>query len=1058
VVVDQLEELFAPEVDEKIQEQFVVELGRLSIGVEGPSRTAVALALRADFYGQALAFPLFADALQNAQVVVGPMTADQLRSVIVEPAARAGIEVDEGLVEVMLRDVAPPVGYRRPVLRVGALPLLSHALLSTLEHSPGRRMTIAAYRASGGLQGAVAVTAERVYGGLSDPEQAAAQRLFLRLVRVSPDGADTARRVRRDELATTTNQAGSVVLAGVTEQFVAGRLLTADATTVQIAHESLLDAWPRLRMWVDTNRAGLVTGQRLLDAAQAWDRERRDTAELYRGSRLATAQDWVAASGAEQPPVVREFLAASAGRERRAALRLRQTVTALATLLVLAVGAGGFAAQQRSIAIGQEERATSERDQAVSRLVAGRAERVRDKDVAVAAQLGLAAYRISPTPEARAALIDSSATYTASRLLGSTGVMQSVALSPDQRILAAGTADRTVLLWSLAHDDSPTRLGTELTGPSDVVYSVAFSPDGRTLAAGSGDRHVHLWDVTDATRPRRLPSLVGPSALIYSVAFSPDGRTLTAGSGDRHVHLWDTTDPRQPKRLPPLSGANGSVQSVRFSPTGDLLAAAGADSFVRIWDVSDPTVPLRLGEPLPTGPLAVFSVAFNLDETMLAAGSQDGNVYLWDIASPERPQPIDPLTGASGWAQAVTFGSNGDTLATAAAGQAWIWDLGTRRVTARLPHPGPVTSLVFGARDRILVTGAADGTARLWRLPGPILHGDEVPVNFIDFSRDGQVLAVASGETRLWEVASRLPLGPPIDNPVGFSSSVAFTPEADNLFIGDRNGNLYSWDITNTARPIQLGDPTAAHSLLLEQLALSVDGTLLATGGDDNMVRLWNVADPAHPELLAEMDGFDAYVYAVKFSPNDGLLAAASVDNTVRIWDIRNPREPTNLGEPLISSDHYAMSLAFHPIEPILAVGSGDQNIYQWDITDPRHPIRIGPPLVGPDNYVYSLAYNPDGTLLAAANTDETLWLWDVGDPHRPVVHATLTAGQGSLYAVAFSPDGTILAAGGEGNAVWLWTMDLNSITSHICRTAGDRLTPEEWQKYVPGLDYRDLC
>jgi WD40 repeat protein len=134
-----------------------------------------------------------------------------------------------------------------------------------------------------------------------------------------------------------------------------------------------------------------------------------------------------------------------------------------------------------------------------------------------------------------AALIDSSATHTATRQLGSTGVMQSVALSPNRRLLAAGTADRTVLLWDVTDPYRPRRLGQPLTGPGDVVFSVAFSPDGRTLAAGSGDHLVHLWNVTGRPRPRS--TLAGAGSYIQSVAFSPSGRLLAAGSDDTTVRL-----------------------------------------------------------------------------------------------------------------------------------------------------------------------------------------------------------------------------------------------------------------------------------------------------------------------------------------------------------------------------------------------------------------------------------------------------------------------------------------------------------------------------------------
>jgi len=1115
VVVDQAEELFTAEVDESARAAFLADLHHLATGrvagagdladpaadladparaadpadpagaeadavdpdlaaansgpansgpanpaaLAGPARPAlVVLGLRADFYGHALRHPVLASALQQAQVVVGPMTTDQLRCVIMEPARRAGVDVDDALVEVMLRDVVPaaPPGHQ-----LGALPLLSHALLVTWELGQGRRLTLADYQESGGLRSAVARTAEGVYEQLGAARRRLARRLFLRLVRVAADGADTARRVRRAELTAGASPVESRACAEVLERFIAGRLVTADADTVQVSHEALLYAWPRLREWIDADRAGLLTRQRLVEDAEAWQREQRDPAALYRGSRLAATRDWIGAGRREVPPVVHEFLAAGTRRERRGVRRLYQVITALATLLALAAAAGMVAIEQRGRALAQEEIATSERDRALSRLVAGRADRLRGEDVALAAQLSLIAYQIAPTAEALAALLDSSAAHTATRLLGSTGVMQSVALSPDRRTLAAGTADRTVLLWDLSDPRHPIRREPALTRPADIVYSVAFSPDGRTLAAGSGDGLIYRWDLTDPARPVPLgPPLAGPADLVYSVAFSLDGRTLAAGSGDHLVHRWDVTDPRRPVRLgTPLPGAGSYIQSVAFSPDGELLAAGSDDSTVWLWDLRDREYPRPIAEPLAGPGGTVFTVAFSPDGRTLAAGSRDGSVYLWDLSGPAGPERLgDPLAGAAGWVQAVAFSPDGRTLAAGSAGEVRLWDWRAAQVTATLPHTGPVTSLTFGASAGTLVTAAADGTARLWRLPGPVLGGDGVPVNNLDFSPDGLRLAVASGGVRLWRVTGPAPLGPPITNPTGFSGAAVFTSDGDALVVSDRAGQLRTWDLGRPDRPVPRGPAIPGHDLRIEQMAASPDRTVLASAGDDERVRLWRVTGSGEPSLAAELDGFDAYVYSVKFSPSGDLLAAASVDYTVRIWDVRDPRQPVDLSGPLSSSEHYALSVAFHPSRPLLAVGSGDNNAYLWDITDPRRPVRVGPPLVGAGNYVYALAFTPDGNTLAAASTDQTLWLWDVTDPAAPRVRATLTAAGGPLYAVGFHPDLPLLAAGGGGGWVWLWSTDAEAVARSICATAGDPITAAEWRKYVPDAPYQPPC
>jgi len=1069
LVIDQFEETFTACTDDAERETFLAALYAATAApphgpTAGPDSSATSpppalavLGLRADFYTAVLREPGLARAAQESQLVVGPMTEAELRRVIEDPAYKARADLEDGLVELLLRDLAPATSRAATAAHeAGALPLLSHALLATWERGHRRRLTVADYRDSGGIHGAVARSADEVYEALTDDERTLARELFVRLVRVSEDGADTRRRIPRTDPVTDASDSRSASLGKVLDRYVERRLITADTGSVEISHEALIRAWPRLQEWIDTDRAGLLLGQQLTDAAEVWQRERRDPAALYRGTRLIAAREWASVGHREElTPLAAEFLDTSTRHERRRARRLYRTIAALTALLIVAATAGVIAFQQRAAA-------TRERNLAISRLVATRADRLRDNDVSLAAQLSLAAYKIAPTPEALASLLDASATYSAARALGGPGVMQSVVFSPDRRILAAGGADKTIRLWDVSSPSRPLSLGRPLLGAGDTVYSVAFSPDGHTLAAGSGDKTIHLWDVSNPRHAVQLGTpLTGPTALVYSVAFSPDGRTLVAGSGDNTVRRWDIAEPSRPKPLDPtLTGPTSYVQSVAFSPDGHILAAGSDDHTVRLWDTRDPARPTPLGTPLTPSTKRIYSVAFSPDGRTLAAGSLDKNVYLWDMTDPAKPAPLDPpITGATSWVNAVTFSPDGRMLALASSdGTARIWSLTARRFTATLPHPGPVTALAFGQDDHTLATSAADGVARLWTLPGPVLTGQTEVINGVAFSPDGRVLAVGGGPTQLWRVSDRTELGPPLTNPTQFSGTVAFTADGRMIAVGGRDGTIQLWDITNPARPSPVGTQLNAHTLLVESMAFSPDGRTLATGSDDNTVRLWDVTAPSQPRALTTLTGFTAYVYSIAFSPDGRTLAAGSIDKTVRLSEVTNPRQPTLLGQPLTGPDHYVLSVAFSPDGRTLAVGSADKTLRLFDVTDPGRPILLGQPLTGPTNYVYSLAFSRDGRTLAAANTDGTVWLWNVTNPNRPEAQATLTVPAGAMYSVAFNPDGHTLAAGGADMKVWLWETDPEHVAAQICATAGDPLTRAEWEQYVPGLPYQRPC
>ncbi|WP_117212172.1 helix-turn-helix domain-containing protein [Allorhizocola rhizosphaerae] len=1039
LIVDQFEEIFTACTDDAERDAFIA-------AICSPGPRSVVLGLRADFYGRLLSHPELVRVAQKQQIVVGPMSEAELRTVIEQPARKAKLDIENGLVELCLRDLA---AHRRMAVNyeAGALPLLSHALLATWENGRGRGLTVASYTTVGGIHGAVAQTAETVYQSLSAQQQALARALLLRMVIVGEDTADSRRPVPIAELGE------DVEAAPVLELFVENRLVTVEQDTAEISHEALIRAWPRLRTWIEEDRARLLVAQQVGEAAARWERENRDPAALYRGARLAVAKEHARQPGAVAPTgLSHEFIQASLRHERRKTTRLYQTIAGLAALLLVATGAGAFALQQRGEVI-------KERNAAISRLIAGRADRIRDKDVALAAQLSLVAYRLTPTIEATSALLDATATPAATRLIGGPGVMQAVALTPDKRRLAAAGLDRTIRLWDITRPKKPVSLAPPLRGAEDTIYSLAFSPDGRILAAGSGDKTVHLWDLSDPREPAFMVRLIGPTALIYSVAFSPDGRTLAAGSGDFNVHLWDVAQPYQPRALgQPLAGAGSYIQAVTFSPDGKTLAAGSDDKTVRLWSLQDRERATPLGAPL-TGPArTVFSVAFSPDGRTLAAGSADSQVYLWDIADPVRPAPRgQPIPGGGGWVNAVLFGPDSDTLAFASSSNAVrIWDLNTQRLTASLPHPGPVTSVAFGA-DKSVVSSAADGIARIWHRPWPTLGGHGGILNGVTFNRQGTMLAIAGTETQLWDAQSRTRRGS-ITNPSGVSTAIAVSPTGRVLAVGGRDGTIQQWDVSDAGRPSAIGPPIAAHAKLVETVAFSPDGRTLASGSDDNTLRFWDASDPANLRLLSTVDDFRAYVVTVAFSPDGKTLAAASIDNTVRLWDVARPDRPVALGPPVATLEHYALAVAFSPDGRTLAVGSADKTLRLFDVTDRAKPVMLGPPLGGPANYVYTLAFTPDGNALAAGSTDETVWLWDLRDRARPVTTAVLSVPVGAVYTVAFHPDGRTLAAGGTEKTVWLWNTDPLQAIDHICGHAGDAITVEEWERYVPGLAYQPPC
>jgi WD40 repeat protein len=1084
LIVDQFEEVFTQCDDEEERRTFIRALwtaaGAPSAGAATDGRprhpdareapAVVLIGIRADFYARAAAYQELVPYLQDHQVLVGPMGEAGLRAAIERPAAVAGLVVDAALVEVLLADLgrrsettaAGGDGYE-----AGRLALLSYALQQTWRNREGRRLTVAGYRATGGIDGAVAQAAEAVYSRLGPAGRDALRRMLLRLVTFGDGTPDTRRRVTLGELAGQADEgsaeaAGAAATRAVLADLIEARLVTADEDSVEITHETLLTAWPRLRGWLTEDRAGLRIHRDLTDAARDWRHENRDPSRLFRGARLAVAADWAARYGPDLNADERAFLAASQHERKRTAQRRRTAVAALAVLTIVSLATTFYARLQQSAAI-------TARDQAVSSQVAAEAGQLAATDPSLAAQLDVAANGISSTPASETRLVDTTAVPLASVLTGPRESVGSVAVSPRGTVMAAGDDNGDVWLWDIADPARVTRLGRPLVIPDNMAYSVAFSPDGRTLAAGTLFGQVVLWNVTDPAHPVKLgPPLAGPRVGVTSVAFSRDSAILAAGGVDGNVWLWDAADPARPVSLGRLPAGPGSVDTVAFSPAAPVLAAGDDDGNVLLWNLSRGTRPVRLGPPVATAAGVVNALAFTPDGRILASGGDDEKVRLWNLANPSRPAQLgQPLTGPAGFVYSVAVSPDGQTLAVGSADdKAWLWNIANPAAATPLSQPlagdtDIVHSVAFTPDGRTLVTGSDDQTVRLWRLPADLPAAG--PVQAVAVSPDGRIVAAGdyTGQVRLGRLtgAGQLAaLGRPLTGPQLGVASLAFSHDGRILAAGGGNGTVWLWNLGDPARPVRLGLPLTPRADAIFSLAFSADSRVLAAGTGDEVL-LWNITDPARPVPLAPLPtGPRDGVNALAVSKDGRILAAGTSYRGVLLWNFTRPLRPVPLGRPLRGPADIA-SVAVSSGTGTLAASSGHQ-VWLWNVANPARPVRLGPALTGPSGNVGSVAFSQSEPVLAAGSDDTRVWLWDLADPARPaLIGQPLTGALAAVYAVALSPSGGDLVAGGPGGLVRLWNLNVDDAIARICSaTSGSTLTQAQWQQYVPQLPYDPPC
>jgi WD domain, G-beta repeat len=491
LVVDQFEELFTLCPEEGQRRAFITALHAAATAGHGPDQAPAALVVlgvRADFEARCADYPQLAGPVQDRYLVTA-MTERQLRMAITEPAKKSGEKVDDDLADRLLAEVRTG---QPGAFGAGALPLLSHALDQAWRHRTSEAVTLADYERAGGIEGAVAASAQRTYDCLTPAQQTAARQVFTWLTATSPDGTDTADRATRAELTEGRSPAEAEDVAAVLEAFAAERLLTLAAGTVELSHEVLLTAWPLLRdTWLADTHADRIVRTRLHTTAADWARHAHDPSYLYTGSLLGAAAETatrVTADPARHPPlsqIERDFLHASERVAVRSSRRRRMLAGTLVILLIAAVAGA-------AIAGAAARNASRQRTIAVSGQLAAESEALDAGDPITASRLAAAAWRIAPTAQARDSMLDALAQPDHGVLLADTAAfvaVTQVVFSHDGKTLATVGSDGTARLWDLAtHAQIGPPVGNE-------VSAVAFSPDGKTLATAGADG-TQLWGIS----------------------------------------------------------------------------------------------------------------------------------------------------------------------------------------------------------------------------------------------------------------------------------------------------------------------------------------------------------------------------------------------------------------------------------------------------------------------------------------------------------------------------------------------------------------------------------
>ncbi|MEU0484039.1 WD40 repeat domain-containing protein [Streptosporangium sp. NPDC006013] len=1046
VVVDQLEELFLPGSGAGVREEeerlrFLAALDAMATvpqTMDGEPGAVVITAVRGDFVDRCAAYPVLAEALEQRAFVLGPMSADELSRAITGPAAVAGLEVEEGLAEQVVREL---VGHHRSGPEIGDLPLLSLAMARTWENRGNARLTRDGYDRAGGVAHAVQDTAEAVYAGLKDDRHRDVARDALLLLTSSrADGPAVRRRMAREDLLQACEPARPEEVEHVLNAFTRQRLLVLSRPTetssssadpapetvmVELAHDVLLTGWQKLAAWLTEEQQDRVAYDELVRDAREWDTADRDSSFLYTGTRLQQArlaqEHWQSrAHVLSLPDHAADFLREGVRASKRVRRGRQGAFAALAVMMVVALMAAAFAvASSRA-----EER---QRAEALSRrLVALIA---TTDELRLARHLATTAWRISPTIEAARAMTSLLATQRAV-LVGHTDDVKTVAYSSAGGMLASGGDDGTIRLW----DPSTGRaLGAPLKSHTGVVTKVAFTPDGRVLASEGSDGAVRLWDPptgrrigavmtghrlvpgsdgrlltaaytreavtyevsvrlsdvrTGRTVGRELKGVVDPAA---PMAYNAKDDVLAVARRDNGVvYLWDVRAGRPLGSI--RTGHTNGATALAFSPGGDRLASAGGTGAPRLWDWRK----RRPIHTLATEPaVSAYGVAFSPDGRTLATTYADGTARLWNAVTGK--QIGSPLTGHTGMRDyapsfsrpvvyVAAFSHDGQQVATGGLDQTVrLWDTTTGGAAGAGPgQVGRSFTLAFSSDGGLLAATSDSEGVRLidartgWILDRrPAVNPDKM-IRAAALSPDGRLLAAGeyNGNVRLWNPRTGAVVGSPGGYLLLGEKVLAFSPDSSLLATASYYGDEVILVDTRTLRTVR----RIPILLVAQAIGFSPDGRTLATAGKEDKIRLW---DPATGRQVAELpldDDEDDGARSLAFS-RDGRLLAAVSDGT-HVWDVSSRAQVSRLdgmdddeGRPGTSGT------AFSPDGRLLATGHRDGAVRLWD---PRTGTQVGAPIIGHDNQVLAVAFSPDGRL-ATSSDDGTIRFWDPGAHSDPV-------------------------------------------------------------------------
>ncbi len=1068
IVVDQFEELLVSAPD------LVGELAETLYPAALPPDLHVLTTLRADFLERALAHAQVGAAFRNRLYALGAPSPQQLREIVTAPvAAVPGVGYEAGLVERVLADAGE---------EPGTLPLLGFALDRLWRNQDGGVLTHESYEALGGVAGALGQHAERIWNAhIPASALPAARRLFAALVRV-PLGtsAITRRTALRGELDDETWD--------IAQPLADARLLVTGRSaegveTVEVAHEALVTEWGRLADWTEEDRSFLVWRETLRHDRERWEHSDRAPDLLPSQSALDAAGRWLTDRGRLLTDAEHDYLRRGQAHRRARRRKRRVLTTTISSLTALAVLLGSLFAYYRYVSNERSAESTS-------RALAQSSSDLATSDPVVSVMTALAAYRTSPTEQARDALLQARLAHEPDQrtLSGSDGSVRGFVTSEDGEVVLVHSDIGKPTLYVQAATGTVRRQRLDLPYQAGVSF---VTTDGRRAGFFTEERDLVWFDVRRAGGPgelagpahrlaSRLAPIDGLSDIRDDAAISNDGRFVAQTTADSTtIVVWDLENGTTGTvRLPP-----GLPKASRFD--GVHIGADNRRLLANLWNEKTERSSLLAIDRRTRHSQVIVQPTSYLDV------SGGGNTVASCEPSNKRGEYalVVRNTGRPGSALRYTGQGLGDD---AICGLKAVDDSGRWAVTQRYDSAGertflldlkndrPLFSKGFGdhgetVNDVISVHGSpvllASTEKNVMYIPARPAAAREAPLANPALSPDGKfVVGLAEDGKRIERHVSDqhgevLASTKRQADAFGRSANAALGFSADGKLVVDQVGKRTvvlrrASDLrplrTITAAEPPAGDPDVEDSqfdsLLFGDEVVTRSGTV---------VQKWDVRtgrQTAQTDLRHLITGVSAKSILQMFSyPKSGHLAVVVWgDPKIHIIDTATWREVKT-----IRTGSDTSAIQFDRAGEYFVVNRRGGNIELWQSSPPRK--KIGPIFTGnADDQRFVPRFLSDGRFLLAART--SVHVYDVGEGKSKDTYTFGVPGgdisSGYSYIGASADGRTILFRDDEAMAPYRSIrLDADLWSRQLCRVIGYReFTSAERESLGISLPEEPLC